>query len=56
MLIFFLLLFTFCHLVLCSYDYNLHVAGLLTANSCLVTLLSWNNARNLKDSACIMFK
>ena len=48
--------FYLCHLVLRSYDYNLHVAGLLPANSCLVTLLSWNNAHNLKDSACIMFK
>ena len=27
------------HLISCSYDYNLHVEGLLSANLCLVTLL-----------------
>ena len=39
-----------------SYDCNMHVGGLLPAVSCLVTLLSWNNVRNSKDSTCIIFK
>ena len=32
--------FLFFHLMLHSFDYNVHVEGLLPANLCLVTLLS----------------
>ena len=34
----------------------MHAEGIPLANLCLVTLLTWNNDRNLKDSACNMFK
>ena len=30
----------FVHLILCCYDYNVHVEGLLPANLCSVTFLS----------------
>ena len=32
--------FYFVHLILCSYDYNMHFESLMSANLCLVTLLS----------------
>ena len=36
--------------ILRSYDYNMHVEGLLPANFCLVTVLSSQHFTNLKDS------
>ena len=39
-------------LVLRSSDYNMHVEGLLPANLKQITLLSWDNVQNLKDSTC----
>ena len=37
------------HLILRSYDYNMHVEGLLPANLCLVTLLSFEQCSKLEN-------
>ena len=39
----------FLKLMLRSYDYNMHVEGLLPANLCLVTLLSWGKRLQFKS-------
>ena len=36
------------HLVLCSYDYNMHVEGLLPASLCLVNLISSEQCSQLE--------
>ena len=49
-------MFSIVRLILRSYGYNIVVERLLSAIWCLVTLLSFYYVRNLKDSACNIFK
>ena len=44
------------YLILCYYDFNMHIEDLLPANLYLITLLTSEQVPNLKDSACNMFK